>query len=180
MHARQTLPMLWLLSDERNDAALEQALSRLPRGSGFVFRHYHLEGAERRTRFNQLAAIARRFDHCVILSGNRWGDAAAWESDGLYAEPDRLAGDRPPGLLWLATAHDAREIVAANRSGADGLFLSPVFPSRSHPGAKTLGAEEFRRLAATSEVPVIALGGMNAGKARELGWPRWGAIDGLS
>ncbi len=180
MRARQTLPNLWLLSDKRNDAVLEQALARLPRGSGFVFRHSHLDDAERRTRFRQLAAIARRFDHCVILSGNRWDDAATWGSDGLYAAPHTLAGARPPGLLWLATAHDTQEIAAADQSGADGLFLSPVFPTRSHPGAETLGAEGFRRLASGSKTPVIALGGMNAGRAEGLGWPRWGAIDGLS
>jgi thiamine-phosphate pyrophosphorylase len=180
MRARQTLPNLWLLSDERNDAALEQAIARLPRGSGFVFRHYHLGEAERHTRFRQLAAIARRFEHCVILSGTRWSDAASWGSDGLYAAPDMLQGTRPPGLLWLATAHDARDIAAASRADADGLFLSPVFPTRSHPGAETLGAEGFRSLASESELPVIALGGMNASRASELDWPRWAAIDGLS
>ena len=180
MRARQTLPNLWLLSDQRNDDVLEQALARLPRGSGFVFRHYHLGEAERRARFRQLAAIARRFDHCVILSSDRWDDAVTWGSDGLYAAPATLACLRPPGLLWLATAHDAREIAAAQRSGADGLFLSPVFPTRSHPGARTLGVEGFRRLALDSDLPVIALGGMNADRARELDWPRWAAIDGLS
>ncbi|MEL7317386.1 MAG: thiamine phosphate synthase, partial [Pseudomonadota bacterium] len=28
--------------------------------------------------------------------------------------------------------------------------------------------------------PVIALGGMTAERAREIQWPRWAAIDGLS
>jgi thiamine-phosphate pyrophosphorylase len=177
---RKALPLLWLLSDERNDAVLEQALARLPRGSGFVFRHYHLNETERRMRFLQLAAIARGFDHCLILSGNRWEDAVTWGSDGLYAAPSAISGVRPSGLLWLATAHGARDIAAANRRGADGLFLSPVYPTRSHPGAKTLGAEGFRRLASGSKTPVIALGGMDAGRASELGWPRWAAIDGLS
>ncbi|MFN5818931.1 MAG: thiamine phosphate synthase, partial [Novosphingobium sp.] len=39
---KKPLPAIWLLSDARNDAVLERALMRLPRGSGFVFRHYHL------------------------------------------------------------------------------------------------------------------------------------------
>ena len=82
--------------------------------------------------------------------------------------------------MWLATAHGAEGIAIANRYGADGIFLSPVFPTRSHPGAKALGREEFRRLAAKSDAPVIALGGMNAERAAELAWPRWAAIDGLS
>ena len=64
-------------------------------------------------------------------------------------------------------------------SQADGIFLSPVFATASHPGADTLGVAGFHALARDSSVPVIALGGMNAARARELAWPRWGAIDGL-
>ena len=46
----QPVPNLWLLSDARNDAVLEQAIAQLPKGSGFVFRHYHLEPTERAAR----------------------------------------------------------------------------------------------------------------------------------
>jgi len=47
MVTRQTLPHLWLISDARNDAGLEAALTRLPRGSGFNYRAYHLESPDR-------------------------------------------------------------------------------------------------------------------------------------
>ncbi|HWK40506.1 MAG TPA: thiamine phosphate synthase [Croceibacterium sp.] len=176
MRARQTLPMLWLLSDQRNDAMLEGALARLPRGSGFVFRHYHLDDAPRRSRFDRLALVARSFDHVVIVSGSLGG---RWEADGFYGSASTLGGV-PASALRLATAHDAAEIAAADHIGAHGVFLSPVFPTRSHPGAETLGADGFRQLAALSKAPVIALGGMNAARAEELGWPRWAAIDALS
>jgi thiamine-phosphate pyrophosphorylase len=59
-------------------------------------------------------------------------------------------------------------------------MLSPVFPTRSHPGAATLSIARFRELAALSTIPVIALGGMTPERARDLDWPRWAAIDGLS
>lgn len=83
-------------------------------------------------------------------------------------------------MVWIATAHDEDEMVDAIRGAADAIMLSPVFPTRSHPGARTLGAQEFHRLARASVSPVIALGGMNAQRAKELNWPRWAAIDGLS
>ncbi|MEM8726358.1 MAG: thiamine phosphate synthase [Pseudomonadota bacterium] len=73
-----------------------------------------------------------------------------------------------------------QEIGLANRFGADAVLLSPVFTTRSHPGGKVLGAQRFRRLASYARTPVIALGGMNAARARELDWPLWAAIDGLS
>jgi thiamine-phosphate pyrophosphorylase len=173
----KTLPDLWLLSDERNDARLEGALATLPRGNAFVFRHYHLEETARRKRFDALADVARAGGHLVILSGSA-ELAQAWGADGIYAPPGKLG--RLDGLLRLATAHDAHEIVLANRAVADGLFLSPAFPTRSHPGGGCLGASRFRALAAQAEMPVIALGGMTAERARALDWPRWAAIDGLT
>ena len=164
------LPLLWLLSDRRNDAQLEGALDALPPGSGFVFRHYHLPEPERRMRFDRLAQIARQAGHRVILSGPQ-----AWGADGHYGPPATLG----PGLR-LATAHDEVEMRAAIAAGAHGIFLSPVFPTASHPGAQTLGIDGFHALARTCPVPVIALGGMTHQRARELDWPRWGAIDGLT
>ena len=178
MPARQpSLPRLWLLSDERNDARLEHSLARLPRGSGFVFRHYHLDSEARRRRFDALAKLVHAGGHRLVLSGEA-RLAADWGSDGIYAPPDRLG--EASGQLRLATAHDAQEIALANRAGADGLFLSPVFATRSHPEAASLGAERFRELASQAKMPVIALGGMTAERAAQLGWPRWAAIDGLS
>ena len=171
------LPNLWLISDARNDAALEAALARLPHGSALVFRHYHLDHAARRTRFDELAAAARAEGHLVILSGSV-ELAQAWGADGIYGSPESLGAPSP--FLRFATAHDAREIALANAAKADGVFLSPVFPTRSHPGGQCLGAATFHDLAAQAEMPVIALGGMTAERAKMLDWPRWAAIDGLS
>ena len=174
----QPLPSLWLLSDARNDAALEQALARLPRGSGFIYRHYHLDGPERLARFRALQRAARRRGHVVVLADSAL-TAREWGADGVYGAPLAL-WPRRSGLLQLATAHDLRELAQAARKGADLVLLSPAFATRTHPGARFLGAVRWRLLAARSRVPVIALGGMNRRTAHRLGWTRWAAIDGLS
>lgn len=179
MRARQTLPalpLIWLLSDARNDPALERALLRLPRGSGFIFRHYHLPPAARRARFATLAALARRRNHAVVLAGCM-AEARRWGADGAYAAPARLGAGTG---LRLATAHSLRELAAARRARADAVLLSPAFPTRSHPGGAALGPLRFRLLAARAGLPVIALGGMDERRAHHLRWPRWAAIDGLS
>jgi thiamine-phosphate pyrophosphorylase len=178
MNRRQTFPQHWLISDERNDPALDDALARLPRGSGFIYRHYHLEPAERVARYHALAKLARRRGHLVILSDSAQ-TATEWGADGIYGPP-RALDPRRPGLLRIATAHSAREIAEANRAGADAVLLSPAFPTRSHPGAAALGPLRFRLLAALSAAPVIALGGMTQSGADRLDWPFWAAIDGLS
>jgi thiamine-phosphate pyrophosphorylase len=174
----QTLPDLWLLSDARNDAQLEAALRCLPRGSGFIFRHYHMPDPDRYHRFHALRRIAKARGHCVILADSAL-TATDWGADGVYGAPLSL-WPRRAGLVQLATVHDARQIAMAARKGADAVLLSPAFPTRSHPGAAALGPLRFRKLARLSRVPVIALGGMNRAGARRLQWPRWAAIDGLS
>lgn len=177
MAAIKPFPNLWLLSDARNDAILEGALARMPRGSGFIYRHYHLPDAERIARFFALERRARARGHVVILADSAL-TALEWGADGTYGAPRALHPRRD--LLTLATVHDMGEIAQANRIGADAAILSPAFATNSHPGAPTLGPLKWRMLARYAQMPVIALGGMNAHKARRLGAARWAAIDGLS
>ncbi|MGY6550601.1 MAG: thiamine phosphate synthase [Erythrobacter sp.] len=178
MHQKKSLPCLWLISDARNDAALEGALARLPRGSGLIYRHYHLDDRARYRRFAALRRAAHARGHVVILADSAL-TAREWGADGIYGSARALA-PRRRGMIHLATAHNPREIAAAGMMGADAILLSPVFATRSHPGGRSLGPVRFRRLAGLACVPVIALGGMTARRARALRWPRWAAIDGLS
>jgi thiamine-phosphate pyrophosphorylase len=177
MPVRQQFPDLWLISDARNDAGLDAALKRLPRGSGFIYRHYHLPPEERIARWFALRRIARARGHVCILADDA-RTALEWGADGIYGPPRALYPTR--GLLTLATAHDLAEIGLANRAKADAVLLSPAFPTRSHTDASGLGPARFRLLASHAQMPVIALGGMNARTAHRLEWRRWAAIDGLS
>lgn len=173
---QRRLPDLWLVSDARNDAALERVLAHLPRGSGLVFRHYHLGEPERRARYERLRRVARRRGHWVVLSGSACA-ARRWRADGAYGPAGSLA--RGPRTLRLVPAHSLREIGRAGGIRADAVLLSPVFATRSHPGGRNLGAVRFRLLAAKATVPVVALGGMNAARARSIKWRKWAAIDGF-
>ena len=164
------LPKIWLISDARNDAALEQAVKRLPRGSGLIFRHYHLDPVNRQARFKALQRLARQHGHHMVLSGSV-AEARRWGADGAYGA--NLA--HGPALLRLVTVHSLRELRRAHR--ADAVLLSPVFPTRSHPGGKVLGPLRWRAIAALSPVSVIALGGMNARRARQLQTSHWAGID---
>lgn len=169
---RASVPHIILLSDARNDAALERTLARLPRGSALVFRHYHLPEAERHMRFIALKRAARARGIHVIGARIPPG----WRAEGVYGQAAEVAGRAG---LKLATAHSLAEIAAAKRAGADAVLLSPVFATRSHPGAKALGAVRFLLLAQRSLLPVIALGGMTPRRAARLPVQGWAAIDGL-
>lgn len=178
---RKSLPRIWLMTDERiDDAALLRAAARLPRGrAGIIFRHYRTASRARRALFDRLCAVARRRRIVLILAGDA-RQAVAWGADGWHG---RGTGRAARSLLHSAPAHDRREIVAATQNGADLMFLSPLFPTRSHPGAPHLGRARFAALARSACVPVMALGGVKAHHARMLrgiGAAGWAAIDGLS
>jgi len=166
MMRRQPLPRLWLMTDERLGERLFEALANLPQGGGIVFRHYGLAETERRVLFDQVKAVAQARHQLLLLAGPA-AQASEWGADGSHG--------RGPGRgLRSAPAHDLAEMLAADRAGADLIFLSPVFQTRSHPGAATLGPADFNRLALRTNRPVIAVGGMNALRARRLreayGW----------
>ena len=172
MQRRHPLPRLWLMTDERQGEGLWAAIRRLPRGAGIVFRHYGLPSGERRVLFERVRREARRRHHLLLLAGPT-RLARSWRADGSH---DRI---RRPGIR-SAPAHDLRELRAAELAGAELVFVSPVFPTRSHPGARTLGRPRFGLIARQARIKVIALGGVDrrraAGLAR-LGAYGWAGID---
>ncbi len=177
------LPSLWLFTDERvADAILLASVRALPQECGIVFRHYRTAKGARRALYEQIRGIARRRGHMLLLAG-REQDAAAWRADGVHWGSDV---HRPRGVrrgLRSAAAHTMKDLRAAERAGADVVFLSPVFPTRSHPGARALGPLCFGFIARRARIPVIALGGMTAARfrpMRALGAYGWAAIDGLT
>jgi thiamine-phosphate pyrophosphorylase len=167
MSRRQPLPRLWLMTDERQGEGLWEALERLPKGGGVVFRHYSLAPGERRELFGRLRKVARRRGLFLLAGG------AGLRGDGVH-------GGRGRGFR-SASAHGLAELKTAERSGAKLVFLSPAFATRSHPGARALGAVRFGLIARQARIPVIALGGMNSNRARRL--PHiygWAGIDAWS
>ena len=81
-------------------------------------------------------------------------------------------------MTW--SAHDRAEALRGARAGADLLFVSPVFATRSHAGAAPLGPTAARRVAAGLPVRTVALGGMTPARGKALmraGWWGWAAID---
>ncbi len=70
------------------------------------------------------------------------------------------------GALIGISAHDADGLARA-AAGANYATLSPVFATASKPDAAPLGPENFNRLAAAARLPVLALGGINAGNAAQ-------------
>jgi thiamine-phosphate pyrophosphorylase len=164
------------MTDERIDD-LDAAVGRLPPGSGVVFRHYATPPAQRRALFDAVRRIARRRRHVLLLAATPVM-ARAWGADGAH----NRSLLKSCGLRSVAV-HSGRERILARRIGADIMFVSPVFPTRSHSDAVTLGVVRTGLLAGRDRPRAIALGGLNRISARQtaaLKLRGWAAIDGLS
>jgi thiamine-phosphate pyrophosphorylase len=161
--AHRQLPVLWLMTDPELCAGPE-VLRTLPRGAGVIFRHYDVPGRARLAR--SWRALAKAQNLVFLVAGDP-RLAAAINADGFHA-PEALihrtatARRLMPWAIVTAAAHGPPGLVAAAQAGADAVLVSPVFATRSHPGAQPLGVVRFAALAQAAGLPVIALGGMNA------------------
>ena len=80
----------------------------------------------------------------------------------------------------VARVHDACELRRALVKGTPLIFVSALYPTRSHPGRPPLPRMRAATLARLSPRPLFALGGMDANKfqrIRRLGFYGWGGID---
>ncbi|MFL9840237.1 thiamine phosphate synthase [Sphingomonas sp. ST-64] len=155
------------MTDERLSDALWEALEALPPGSGIVFRHYATPPVERRALLTRMRRVARRRRLTLVVAGRTPGQGA----EGRHG--------RQSGAL-TAPVHSLKEAVTASRAGARLLFVSPVYPTRSHPDAQALGRVRLGLMIRGLTVPVIALGGMNEQRWRALkplGIYGWAGID---
>ena len=176
-----------MLTDERLALPVERLAAMLPPGSGIVLRHDSLAPGARWRLFRRLARIAaaRRL---TLLLADTPATAARWGADGVHLRQHRAARAGQAQRLALLVSmpvHDAREARQARRAGASLTFVSPLHPTRSHPGAAALGRGAWLRLARAASGQAVALGGVTPARARALVRaskasgirPGWAAID---
>ena len=167
--AGSALPALVLMTDEARLADPLPAADALPAGSAVVLRHYGVPGRAALAR--RLAAIAQARG-LLLLVGDDPALARRVGAAGVHL-PERAirragAVRWQSGWLVTAAAHSHAALLAAAAAGADAALLSPVFATASHPGLPALGPHRFAALAAACPLPVYALGGIDAARARRL------------
>lgn len=85
------------------------------------------------------------------------------EVDGIHLISSHLMAlsKRPENSKWLAAScHSLEQLQQAQKIGVDFVVLAPVLATQTHPGAASLGWEQFAELVAKVNLPVYALGGM--------------------
>ena len=174
--ARLNAGLLALMTDDDRLPDPIAAARALPRGSLVIIR---ARDAKRRRAL--AAALSAETDGLILLAAD--DPVLADALHGIHL-PEARAREAAlwravrPGWVITVAAHSARALHAPY---ADAVLLSPVFATRSHPGAPALTPARARLIARASLLPVLALGGVNARNAALLsGFSGIAAIDGLN
>ena len=167
-------PRQTLFTDERIGDDLMAVLERIPAGSGVVFRHKRLDPGTRAALAGDVAKLCTR--RALVLSVSEDVGLAAAVGARFVHKPDGDPGNMP----FTLPVHDVSEAAIARQRGAAMVYVSPVFPTNSHPGGQALGIEAAHMLARHAGCPAIALGGMNAERFEALDqavFKGWAGID---
>lgn len=162
------LPPLYAISNAA-ELGVEEFMRRLEtaltNGLRLVqLREKNLARDELRKLARRVVALAHAHDARVLLNGDV-ELAQEVGADGVQLTGAQLAqlNERPAVDWCAASCHSAEELRRAEALGCDFALLSPVLPTKSHPGAPHLGWESFESIAAGATIPVYALGGLQLG-----------------
>ena len=109
-----------------------------------------------------------------LIVNDRVDVALAIGADGVHlgqrdmpiADARRLG---PPGWIIGVSAESAEDAIRAERDGADYVGASPVFATPTKTDhAEPLGLDGLRRMRAAVKLPLVAIGGIHPGNAREV------------
>ena len=113
---------------------------------------------------DSVISMAKKYDAKVLLNCDQ-ELYSAHKTDGRHLTSTQLLSlsDRPiaKDKLLAASCHNQQELEHAIKIGVDFIVLAPVLPTNSHPGAATMGWDEFSALTYACAIPVYALGGMH-------------------
>ncbi|MGH7905360.1 MAG: thiamine phosphate synthase [Candidatus Binataceae bacterium] len=180
---RRTSFRLYLITDrkyagvDRLIPACEEALAagaRRPGAIAIQLREKDLGGRELYELGAALRALCAQYG-APLLINDRIDVALALDADGVHLPEDsfapadarRLLG--PSRLIGVST-HDANEAARAARLDADFAVFGPVFDplSKTSGYAPARGPDRLAAACRTAEIPIYALGGITAERARQI------------
>jgi thiamine-phosphate pyrophosphorylase len=146
-------------------AAVEAAVSG---GADAVqLREKDLPASELSTLARRLRAVTQ--GRALLLVNGPLEVAVAVEADGVHLPEDAPMPPRPRrGFLVGRSVHSAEAARRPDVVGADYLVAGPVYETRSHPGVEPAGLALVEEIARAVRVPVLAIGGVTAGRVEEV------------
>ena len=182
-----------LFTDRRKISDFDKIIKILPKNSVIIIREYDLDKNAREVFARKIFKSARKRPDLKILIGKDFALAQKLKANGIhFSDLDKLPiqflrkNSFPKNFIFSFSAHSFKSLLALKNKELDMVFISPIFPTTSHNGAKTLGAQNLTKIAVQNKkqnyfaLPLYALGGVNNKNLKtlkKLPLQGFGAID---
>jgi len=169
-----------------------KVIKNLEKNSAIIIREYDLPKQDRKDFAKKIFALAKSRGDLKILIGKDLDLAHELKADGVhFSDFDKLPlqirqkNFRKKFILSLA-CHSFKSLLRAQKLKPDMIFISPIFPTSSHIGAKIFGVRNLAKIAVQNKKlkyslgNIYALGGItkeNVGMIKKLPLRGFGAID---
>ena len=112
----------------------------------------------------------------LVVVNDRLDVALAVGADGVHLREDSMGAREVRGVVGEGgrvflvgrSIHAPEQAGALADGGVDYLVLGSVYEPASHPGGRPIGVGAVAAAVATVDVPVMAIGGVGAGKVPKL------------
>ena len=159
------MPRLILMSDDERLPDPVAAVKKLSAGDGVILRHR--DSSERRRLARILRPLCLRLNVFLIIAGDA-RLALAVNADGIHLAEAQIGCSALPvcwarqrGMIVTAAVHGEAALRRAAGAGLDGVLVSPVFTTASHPGKRSLGILRLARMAGSTPLATYGLGGID-------------------
>lgn len=114
----------------------------------------------------EIQALCRRY-HVPFVINDNVGIAKQMNADGVHVgQSDMEAGDvralLGPDKILGVSAKTVEQAVLAQQRGADYLGVGAMFPTDSKSDASVITVDTLRDICRAVDIPVVAIGGINA------------------
>lgn len=163
------IPVLCMITDRRREdtaSFLERVGAAARAGVHLIqIRERDLEGRELTRLVERCVALVRGTSARVIVN-DRVDVALAAGAHGVHLRADSVPAPRvraitPPQFIIGRSVHSIEDARVADREGGlTYLMFGTVFPSSSKRGVEAAGTQALAGVAATTALPVLAVGGL--------------------
>lgn len=171
---RWTRPALMLVTDRKQcaDRSLVEVVEQAIEGGVNI-----VQLREKDLPAGELLALARQIrgvciGRALFLVNDRVDVALLCGADGVQLSstglPVAAVRQLVPGSMMVGrSVHSVNEARQAELDGADFVVAGTIFRTPSHPDATPAGGELLKNMVSRLSIPVLAIGGINAGNAAE-------------
>jgi len=160
------IPKIYPISSpKQNSRQLIKAIKKLKSSQldTFQYRRKKLNSLEVRKEIDLVEKTCLLEDIFLVLNSFHIEQLPKYYS-GIHLTSDDLNKYKKRPIskdkILGASCHNKREILMAESIQADYIFLSPLKETNSHKTNKSIGWKRFRRLVLETNIPVLALGGL--------------------